>query len=307
MIKSTKALLLAGLEYHAIVAFRISGNAAQLPLAGGSRMDSMKRRANSFGRIGAVVTMGMMASIGISPASAQVTTSSASATAFDAELNVGGVTELPVFGSAISNVSPPSFSEDDNTQFFFSSNQPLTISGGVTTVSVSGAADPGFATADASSGIEDVNMTLDSVLSLSATDLSTNVAASLTGPIMTNNRIIDLTIKVLGSTITVPATPEANEVVFNSDGVKITLNQEIPDTSETSGATFNAVAIDLTRPELSGDIDIAQSVVSVNATVPEPSTWAMMLAGFAGLGFAGYRASRRTAAAAKAFSLRDLP
>jgi hypothetical protein len=32
-------------------------------------------------------------------------------------------------------------------------------------------------------------------------------------------------------------------------------------------------------------------------TVPEPSTWAMMLIGFAGLGFAGYRASRRSAVA----------
>jgi hypothetical protein len=30
---------------------------------------------------------------------------------------------------------------------------------------------------------------------------------------------------------------------------------------------------------------------------PEPSTWAMMLLGFAGLGFAGWRASRRTVAA----------
>ncbi len=30
--------------------------------------------------------------------------------------------------------------------------------------------------------------------------------------------------------------------------------------------------------------------------VPEPSTWAMMLLGFAGLGFAGYRASRKRAA-----------
>jgi PEP-CTERM motif len=30
-------------------------------------------------------------------------------------------------------------------------------------------------------------------------------------------------------------------------------------------------------------------------STPEPSTWAMMLVGFAGLGFAGYRASRRTA------------
>jgi PEP-CTERM motif len=32
--------------------------------------------------------------------------------------------------------------------------------------------------------------------------------------------------------------------------------------------------------------------------VPEPSTWAMMLLGFAGLGYATYRGSRRTAAAA---------
>jgi hypothetical protein len=40
-------------------------------------------------------------------------------------------------------------------------------------------------------------------------------------------------------------------------------------------------------------------VLSVTVTpVPEPSTWAMMLAGFAGIGFLGYRASRKTTAAA---------
>jgi hypothetical protein len=32
-------------------------------------------------------------------------------------------------------------------------------------------------------------------------------------------------------------------------------------------------------------------------SVPETSTWAMMVIGFAGLGYAGYRASRRAAAA----------
>jgi hypothetical protein len=36
----------------------------------------------------------------------------------------------------------------------------------------------------------------------------------------------------------------------------------------------------------------------VTATAPEPSTWAMMILGFAGLGFAGYRASRKAATAA---------
>jgi hypothetical protein len=34
------------------------------------------------------------------------------------------------------------------------------------------------------------------------------------------------------------------------------------------------------------------------STVPEPSTWAMMLVGFAGLAYAGYRASRKSASAA---------
>jgi hypothetical protein len=36
--------------------------------------------------------------------------------------------------------------------------------------------------------------------------------------------------------------------------------------------------------------------LAVGGAVPEPSTWAMMLVGFAGLGFAGYRSTRRRAA-----------
>jgi hypothetical protein len=45
------------------------------------------------------------------------------------------------------------------------------------------------------------------------------------------------------------------------------------------------------------DTDSA-SVTAAAAVVPEPSTWAMMLLGFAGLGFAGYRASRKNIALA---------
>jgi hypothetical protein len=35
--------------------------------------------------------------------------------------------------------------------------------------------------------------------------------------------------------------------------------------------------------------------LAVGGAVPESSTWAMMAVGFAGLGFAGYRASRKSA------------
>jgi hypothetical protein len=38
--------------------------------------------------------------------------------------------------------------------------------------------------------------------------------------------------------------------------------------------------------------------MKVSSAVPEPSTWAMMLLGFEGLGYAGYRTSRRAAATA---------
>jgi hypothetical protein len=43
--------------------------------------------------------------------------------------------------------------------------------------------------------------------------------------------------------------------------------------------------------------DVALDYVSagVAASTPEPSTWAMMVLGFAGLGFAGYRGSHKAA------------
>ena len=50
--------------------------------------------------------------------------------------------------------------------------------------------------------------------------------------------------------------------------------------------------------QLEGTEDL--SFVVVTAAVPEASTWAMMLIGFAGLGYAGYRTSRKSAALAAA-------
>jgi hypothetical protein len=53
----------------------------------------------------------------------------------------------------------------------------------------------------------------------------------------------------------------------------------------TSGATVNAALVSLGVGSLSQGI-------AIGATIPEPSTWAMLLLGFAGLGYAGYRRAR---------------
>jgi hypothetical protein len=52
-----------------------------------------------------------------------------------------------------------------------------------------------------------------------------------------------------------------------------------------------------------GHIDLANGGTesaseSVTVAVPEPSTWTMLIAGFAGLGIAGYQVSRKRSALA---------
>ena len=47
-----------------------------------------------------------------------------------------------------------------------------------------------------------------------------------------------------------------------------------------------------------GDPSLTNVYTGISDTVPEASTWAMMIVGFAGLAFASYRSSRKTAALA---------
>jgi hypothetical protein len=58
-----------------------------------------------------------------------------------------------------------------------------------------------------------------------------------------------------------------------------------------SGLTYGVVVTDRINA-----FDYTQFPGNISAAIPEPSTWIMMLAGFAGLGFAGYRGSRKGAA-----------
>jgi outer membrane lipase/esterase len=55
---------------------------------------------------------------------------------------------------------------------------------------------------------------------------------------------------------------------------------------------------DFVHPTERGHMLTANLAYDMVVGSPEPSTWAMMLLGFAGLGFVGYRASRKSVAVA---------
>ena len=46
--------------------------------------------------------------------------------------------------------------------------------------------------------------------------------------------------------------------------------------------------------EAGGNMGVITTITSVTPSVPEPSTWAMMLLGFAGLGYAGFKRTRKS-------------
>ncbi len=58
-----------------------------------------------------------------------------------------------------------------------------------------------------------------------------------------------------------------------------------------SGGSFTLAVNDLTI--IIGDPDVT-GIITLTVAVPEPSTWAMMILGFAGIGFFGYRRSRKS-------------
>jgi hypothetical protein len=66
--------------------------------------------------------------------------------------------------------------------------------------------------------------------------------------------------------------------------------------SPTDLTNISELDINLVSFTGAGATFAVDNIVLSAGTVPEPSTWAMMLLGFAGLGFAGWRELRKTAA-----------
>jgi hypothetical protein len=94
------------------------------------------------------------------------------------------------------------------------------------------------------------------------------------------------------------STPSPNTILFSGLGLTITLNEQI--LSGTTGITTNAIHINFNNFAAgtgltNGDIILGhtQASFSPEGAVPEPSTWAMMLLGFAGIGLT-LRRSRKS-------------
>ena len=80
--------------------------------------------------------------------------------------------------------------------------------------------------------------------------------------------------------------PFAENALFTITDNSFTVSEDAG--SSYTAAAFNGIEYVDTGIHISG-------VTLTVSTVPELSTWAMLALGFAGLGFAGYRTSRRSA------------
>ena len=113
----------------------------------------------------------------------------------------------------------------------------------------------------------------------------------------------------IGSTLTTASdsaiiAPDNGANVYWQVGTSATLGTStafegtiIADVSDTLNT--DATVVDGRVFALDGAVTLQDNTISV-PTVPEPSTWAMMLIGFAGLGFVGYRQRQKVADAASA-------
>jgi hypothetical protein len=261
----------------------------------------MTLKTSALTAIGALaLSTGWALPFAVSPASAAVTTISSSSTVLDISLTIPGVISitigplLPAAGSA-----PPPYNV---TNSLASLSLPLL---GLTTGQLTDTASSPFPpteTGTATSTADDFSLALRSIFDLSATTISSTSSVNGTPSATGSTTIGNLSFTIAGHTITFSGTPSVNDVILSEPGLTVTLNQQIPDATETAGITTNAIVIGFNDfavgpNHVSGTVDIGQSMASF-AVIPEPATWVMMLAGFAGLGFAGYRASRKSAAIA---------
>ncbi len=249
----------------------------------------MALRTSALTTIGAfALSAGVVAALGVSPASALVTTISSSSTGLNVALTIAGIPiavgpVLPAAGSA-----PPTYDVTNSGSF---SLPAVGLSAGTVTDTASSSFPP-TETGTATSTEDGFSFTPagGAIFDVAATTISSTSSVNGTSPATGSTTITGLSLTIAGQTFTFPGTqtPTANDVLLNIGGVTVTLNQQIPDTTETEGITTNAIAIDFAdfhvgSNVVNGAIDIGQSAASLTL-IPEPATWVEMLLGFGALG-----------------------
>ena len=177
---------------------------------------------------------------------------------------------------------------------------------GVTITSILGPLGPDLPITDARFILSGHSTDFASVASLAGVNYflqkftgSFEVVAPECGTVCLAGTFIDLVSGVLGgrALTTSASTPPLDAVTFTSDTIPagdLIFPRAI---ALSKTALINPVSIDCLAPEgctlgtNSGNVS-----GTFSAGVPEPSTYAMMLLGFAGLAFAGYRTSRKSVA-----------
>ena len=268
----------------------------------------MAFRTSALSTIGALaLSAGLVPALGVSPASALVTDISSSSTGLHIALNVAGISimvgpVLPATGSA-----PPPYDVTNPGSF---SLPAVGLSAGMVTDTASSPFPP-TETGTATSTVDSFAFAPagGAIVDLTATTISSTSAVNGTSPATGAATITDLVIKVGGQTISFAGTltPNPNtDVGFMTPiaGLTVTLNQQIPDKTETEGITTNAIAITFTNFHVgdnvvNGSVDIGQSEASLTV-IPEPATWVEVLAGFGAIGLLLVRARTRSKAAATA-------
>ena len=262
----------------------------------------MTSKTSAFTTICALaVSAGLVPTLSVSSASAALVSISSSSTGLHIALNVAGIPIMvgPVFPA--SGAAPPPYDVTTSGSF---SLPAVGLSAGMV-IDTASSPFPPTETGAATSTVDAFSFAPagGAIFDVTAKTISSTSSVDGTSPATGSTTITDLSLTIAGQTFTFPGsqTPPANDVLLAIAGLTVTLNQQIPDKTETEGITTNAIAIDFAdfhvgSNAVNGAVDLGQSTASI-AIIPEPATWAEMLVGFAGLlGFAAYRTSRRSAA-----------
>jgi hypothetical protein len=89
----------------------------------------------------------------------------------------------------------------------------------------------------------------------------------------------------------------ADSFVYNNGAGADDFTHDIAPGTSNSNFTFNVAEASVGYFQVVNVDGVLANVPGVSSSVPEPSTWALMLLGFAGLGYAGYRRTVKRKAA----------